>query len=61
MKLFSITTGKTRIEFSVWEVNGRYQARINDMVMFESHDYESIRESIYDNLAINTPYVGLTH
>lgn len=61
MKVFSVIMGLTKIEFSVYMVKGKYQARINDMVMFENYDYEMVRATLIDSLSINTPYVGLTH
>lgn len=61
MKVFSVYMGLTKIEFSVYQVHGGYESRINDTVMFKSTDYEMVRNTIIDSLAINTPYVGLTH
>lgn len=61
MKVFSVFMGKTRIEFSVVAINGGYQAKINDMVMFESPDYELVRATLMDSLEINVAYVGMLH
>lgn len=61
MKVFSVIMGKTRIEFSMYQLNGKYQARINDMVMYESPDYELVRGALMDSLDTNVPYVGVTH
>lgn len=61
MKLFSVIMGKTRIEFCVYAMHGKYQAKINDEVMFESYDYEAVRATLIDSLATNHVYVGVTH
>lgn len=61
MKVFSVIMGLSRIEFSMYLVKGKYQARINNLVMFESTDYSLISSIVTDSLDTNTPYVGLTH
>jgi hypothetical protein len=53
MKVFSIVTGKSRIEFSMYFVNGKYQARINDRVFFENTDYHLVREFLTEGMEYN--------
>ena len=48
MKVYSITTGKTKIEFSVWQVAAGYEARINGMVIYRSKSYSICSEAISD-------------
>lgn len=61
MKVFSVIMGLTKIEFAVYKIYGGYEARINNVVMFTSPDYDLARETIIDSLEIDNPYVGLTH
>lgn len=46
MKVFSITTGKSRIEFGVYKTTAGYEARINDMVIYKSESYSACSEII---------------
>lgn len=61
MRIFSVILGKSRIEFGMYMVHGKYQARINGRVMFESTDWELVRATVMDSLASNHAYVGVTH
>lgn len=46
MKLFSIFLGQSRIEFSVEAQHGRFVGKINDTIVAESVDFESVRDAI---------------
>ena len=53
MQLFSITLGSNRTQFSMWEFNGKYQARLGEMVICESVDYEMVRTELLFDLGSN--------
>jgi hypothetical protein len=53
MRIFNVILGRTKTEFSVWEMNGKYQGRVNDIVIYESSDYEAIRTEILFDLGSN--------
>jgi hypothetical protein len=46
MKVFGMTVGKSRSEFWVEVENGKYIGKINDEIVCESSDYESVRTNI---------------
>jgi hypothetical protein len=46
MEVFSIYLGASKVKFSVvFELN-KYRAKVNDLVVSEGTDYESVRENI---------------
>lgn len=50
MKVFSIFMGLSRIEFSVEAHNGKYVGKVNETVIAESADFESVRSAILDGI-----------
>lgn len=63
IKCFGIVTGKSRVEFSVWQVHNGYEARVNDIVICRTADYSLASEMIQDGMESNTiGYIGgMTH
>ena len=63
LKVFSIITGNSQVEFSVWQVNGGWESRVNNVRYFKSHDYLAVRDSVTDSMDANTfAYIGgMTH
>jgi len=54
MQIFSVTLGRTQTSFSVWAMHGKYQARVGDIVVCESTDYESVRAELLFDLGSNS-------
>lgn len=61
MKVFSVTTGITKIEFSVWKIDNIYYGKINGKTIYQGTDYMEVSDVINDSLESNVPYVGQTH
>lgn len=65
MKVFSITTGKSRIEFGVYKTMAGYEARVNDMVIYKSESYsvcsEVINESAMEEEINVLRFSGVVH
>lgn len=53
MKVYSIITGKARIEFSVWKVGASYEARVNGMVIYKSDSFSACSEAINETFETN--------
>jgi hypothetical protein len=53
MQMFNVILGRSRVQFSVWALNGRYQGRVNDIVIYESTDYEAVRADLLFDFGSN--------
>lgn len=54
MKLFSIFLGASRVEFSVEAQNGKYVGMVNQTIIAEGADFDSVREAVL-NVIENGP------